>query len=264
VLTVIGCGNPLRSDDGVGSHVVAELARRLGAPADGAFQLIDAGTDGMSVMFRARGSSGLILVDACQSDAAPGTVYTVPGDQFDAPPDPGFNLHEFRWSHALHAGRRIFGEAFPADVTVYLVEAASLARGIGLSAAVERAAAEVADRIAARLRDLADAEASRVGLRLCRGALHLERAVHDRFFAGLSTVVLLRRDRDLLIMPVRHAAAGGTLIKIRNAQGDRVIDAVDFCRAQGLEDPAERTLIAAWDSEAAALRVSGIFEMTAN
>ena len=52
----------------------------------------------------------------------------------------------------MHAGRRIFGAAFPSDLTVYLIEAASLQLGTELSPAVERAVAQVCERIAKRIR----------------------------------------------------------------------------------------------------------------
>ncbi|HVY99799.1 MAG TPA: hydrogenase maturation protease [Dongiaceae bacterium] len=264
MLTVIGCGNPIRSDDGVGCHVAGVLLRRFGAASNGAFQVFDAGTDGMGVMFRARGSSGLILVDACRSDAEPGTIYAVPGDMLAEVPAAGLNLHEFRWNHALHAGRQIFGAAFPSDVTVYLIESVRLDHGLGLSPAVERAASEVAGRIADRLQALAGAEPADATERaaelvLSRGMLQVRRGVYDRYFPGLSTVVLLRRGFDLLVMPVHHAASGGYMMKIRNAEGDRVIDAADFFRAYGLDGPGERRLTARWRRDDAALAVADLF-----
>jgi hypothetical protein len=101
-----------------------------------------------------------------------------------------------------------------------------------------------------------DAIAACVTLR--RGALYLPAAVCERYFAGLSTVILLRDDIDLLIMPVRHAAAGGYLLKIRNARGDRVVDAPDFFRAYAAGVAEEWTLPAVWHSDQAALAVSDV------
>ena len=60
---------------------------------------------------------------------------------------PTLNLHDFRWDHALYAGRRIFREHFPEDVIVLLIEAETLDLGIGLSAAVSSAVAKVAARV---------------------------------------------------------------------------------------------------------------------
>ena len=96
---------------------------------------------------------------------------------------------------------------------------------------------------------------------LTRGSLYIRRAVYDCHFAGLETVMLLRRDDDLLILPVRHAAAGGFLLKFRNIVGDRVVNAPDFFRAQGIEDHISRELSVTWATDDAALIASGIFAM---
>lgn len=142
-LAVIGCGNLNRSDDGVGVVVARRLKQWLDeAPRDGV-AVFDAGTGGMEVMFQARGAAALILVDACTSGSTPGSIFKLPGRELAKRPEPGYSLHDFRWDHALYAGRTIFGDAFPRDVTVYLVEAASLSLGLQLSRAVSDAVDQV-------------------------------------------------------------------------------------------------------------------------
>jgi hydrogenase maturation protease len=146
-IAVIGCGNPTRGDDGAGPEVVRALASR-GLATDARVRLLDAGTDGMAVMFAARGCSTLVVIDACRSGADPGAVFEVPGHALAHAHQPSLTLHDFRWDHALHAGRRIYGDAFPQDVTVLLIEAATTEYGMDLSPAVAHAAATVADRVA--------------------------------------------------------------------------------------------------------------------
>jgi hydrogenase maturation protease len=143
LIAVIGCGNPNRSDDGVG----IEVARRLAPRARPELQILDAGTDGMAVMFAARGCKTLILVDACTTGASPGTLFQVPAEQLAVPHRPSYTLHDFRWDHALYAGRKMFDAGFPTDLTVLLIEASSIALGIGLSAEVSAAAARAVERI---------------------------------------------------------------------------------------------------------------------
>jgi hydrogenase maturation protease len=150
LIAVIGCGNPARSDDGFGPEVV----RRLAPYAGPGVVVRDAGTDGMAVMFAARGCTTLIVVDACMTGCAPGTLFELPAEAVRAPHRPGITLHDFRWDHALHAGRAMYGDAFPTDVTVLLVEVGSLTFGFGLSPAVEpavdQAVARIAELLAAR------------------------------------------------------------------------------------------------------------------
>jgi hydrogenase maturation protease len=149
LIAVIGCGNPSRSDDGFGGQVVRRLAARAGPRVN----ILDAGTDGMRVMFGARGCTTLVVVDACRTGAAPGTLFEVPADVVAAPHTPSLTLHDFRWDHALHAGRVMYGAEFPSDVTVFLAEAGSLALGLELTPEVQRAVDETVTRIERLLAD---------------------------------------------------------------------------------------------------------------
>lgn len=136
MLCVIGCGNSTRSDDGVGVFVAQKLQAYLQQQPCVHARVFDAGTAGMDVMFQARGARKLIIVDASKSGSDAGAIFKVPGRELETMPDPGYSLHDFRWQHALAAGRRIFGADFPTDVTVYLVEVDSLSFGLDLSPSV--------------------------------------------------------------------------------------------------------------------------------
>jgi hydrogenase maturation protease len=151
-VAVIACGNPTRTDDGVGAEVLRRLAAG-GCGADPArVKLLDAGTDGVAVLFAARGCRRLIVVDACRSGSEPGAVFEIPGSELAETPARPLATHDFRWEDAIAAGRRIFRDEFPGEVTVFLIEAQSLDFGIGLTPIAWAAAAKVADRIATLLR----------------------------------------------------------------------------------------------------------------
>lgn len=141
---VIGCGNPNRTDDGAGPYVARLLN---GYDLGESVAVYDAGTDGMGVMYQAKGCERLIIVDAKAPESQPGAIYEVPGDVLESPPNNSLNLHDFRWDHALFAGRKIYGDDFPTDVTVLLIEAKSLDMGLELSPEVEAAGRLVAERI---------------------------------------------------------------------------------------------------------------------
>ena len=154
MIAVVGCGNTNRSDDGAGPCVIGALRARPDLASDKEVQLLDAGTDGIAVLLAARGCDQLILIDACQPLGAPGTIHEVAGKDLEPGQERPFNLHDFRWDHALHAGRRIYGESFAGDITVYLIEAQTLHLGLDLSppvnTAVARLAASIADHLRAR------------------------------------------------------------------------------------------------------------------
>jgi hydrogenase maturation protease len=160
MIVVIGCGNPNRLDDGAGIEVLRLLeARGLGRDAQHV-RLLAAGTDGMATMFAARGCRTLIVVDACRSGSEPGAVFEVPGDELEQRHQPSLNLHDFRWDHALFAGKKIFREQFPSDVVVMLIEVHTTELGIGLSEPVSSGVAKVTDRVEGLIRSrlLAQAE----------------------------------------------------------------------------------------------------------
>jgi hypothetical protein len=92
------------------------------------------------------------------------------------------------------------------------------------------------------------------------GRLYFAQPAFERYLAGSGGVVLLREARDLLVLPVRHSAAGGFIPKIRNAAGDRVVNAADFFREQGLEKDANWSGGIAWNEERAALVLYEFFE----
>ncbi len=144
-LAIIGCGNPTRSDDGVGVEVVQRL---LAGTVPAGVAVIDAGTAGMDVMFRVRGAERVIIVDACRSSSDAGAIFRLAGREAMTPTEHGFTLHGLRWDHALYAGCKMFGESFVDRTEVLLIEAGSLDYGLELSAPVQAAAQRVAHMLA--------------------------------------------------------------------------------------------------------------------
>jgi hypothetical protein len=98
-------------------------------------------------------------------------------------------------------------------------------------------------------------------VRLKRGSLYFSREVYDRYFPRLETIILLRRSDDLVILPVRHAAAGGYVLKLRNSAGDRVVHAPDFFRENGVADEIEAELAVFWSTESAGLLATKVFSL---
>jgi len=147
VLTIIGCGNSNRTDDGVGVYVAQSLLRDLREAPKNEVRIFDAGTGGIDVMFHARGSSRLIIIDAGKTGSEAGAIYEVPGEELVGEREPSYSLHDFRWDHAIYAGRKIFRDDFPDEVTVFLIEAASLDIGLELSETVKRSADIVLERL---------------------------------------------------------------------------------------------------------------------
>ena len=142
---IIGCGNLLRGDDGVGPEVVRRLTAR-GLP-DGV-GCIDAATAGIDIALWMRSVPHVIVVDACCSGSAPGTLIELRGAELEhLPPPSGISLHALRWDHALAFARWRLAEEYPAEVTALLIEGERFEHGEPLSPAVEEAVERVCGRI---------------------------------------------------------------------------------------------------------------------
>ena len=153
MLSIIGCGNPNRKDDGVGVYVAQALLSWVAKQTLPNISIYDAGTAGMDVMFKARGSDALIIIDANLSESEPGSLFIVPGEELANVPEPSYNLHDFRWDNAIYAGKKIYQDEFPENIKVYLIEAESVELGLGLSQSVQDTADHVIEKIKQQITD---------------------------------------------------------------------------------------------------------------
>lgn len=80
-ILVLGLGNTLLTDDGVGIHVVHAIQRSNAATP---LTCIDGGTIGLSLLPEVEAARALILVDAAEIGAAPGAIAVFEGDAMDA------------------------------------------------------------------------------------------------------------------------------------------------------------------------------------
>jgi hypothetical protein len=94
-----------------------------------------------------------------------------------------------------------------------------------------------------------------------QGRLYIAREAYDRYLPGTSTVILLRNEDDLLVLPVSSAVAGGYIMKIRNAAGDRVVNGADFFRDQGIGDDQHWQGVSDWCQSYAGIRLYELFRM---
>jgi hypothetical protein len=210
-----------------------------------------------------------VIIDAASSGSEPGAIFEVPGHELENRPKPSYTLHDFRWDHALYAGRQIWADGFPADVTVFLIEAATLGYGLDLTPKVAQAVEVVTSRIAAMVAAYCDAETGRthdapqksnaLPIRVYRDHIYIAAAVFEAHLSQVRSVALLREADDLLIFPIATAEAGGFLVKQVNARGDRAIHAADFFRLNAIDDTLDILIDACPRAAIAGFLVEGLF-----
>ena len=145
---ILGFGNPVRADDGVGIYVIEQLQHRLGTRDD--LSLFDMGTSAFEVLFKIRGHERIILVDAVvNTDEPVGTLYKVPAAELEAQieDDPLVFLHGLKWNQALSYARKMLGTDYPEDIEVYLVSIESTRFNVGMSEAAIAAGDRLVDII---------------------------------------------------------------------------------------------------------------------
>lgn len=129
-LTVLGLGNLLLSDEGVGVHAI----RALEKDSPPGVVLLDGGTGGQDLFFWIEGAAALIVVDSIDCGAEPGTLFRFRPQDLDlgsaAVP---YSLHEMRLPEIL----RMAEDAGRLPPTVILaVQVGTTDWGLELSPAV--------------------------------------------------------------------------------------------------------------------------------
>lgn len=127
---ILGLGNLLLSDEGVGVHAARALAERK-LPPD--VSVVEAGTAFLDVLPEIENADRILLIDAMEAGGAPGSIYRVPFDQCRHP-EMLASLHGFDMSRVLFMA----GNTRAPEVTVFGVEPAKIEWGTELSPAVQR------------------------------------------------------------------------------------------------------------------------------
>ena len=140
----IGVGNDCRCDDGVGLHIVRELARRVGDIA----KCIEASGEGARLIELWSGAGIVVLFDAvCAPGAIAGQVLRIDAVATRIPaPWFQFSSHLFGVAEAVEMARTI--GRLPESLTIYGIQGECFETGESLSDAVRRTAKDLVRRIA--------------------------------------------------------------------------------------------------------------------
>lgn len=75
---VLGLGNPMAGDDGIGAHIARQLRGHPRLPPD--TDVLECGTDLLRLSHELDGRAWVLLVDALLDPAAPGVLHRFDGD----------------------------------------------------------------------------------------------------------------------------------------------------------------------------------------
>ena len=126
---VLGVGNKLMSDEGVGVHVIERLAANYDLPKE--VQLLDGGTLGMDLLYYLEGIENLLLVDAVETHKEAGTIIRLEGEDVPAFLDLKISPHQLGVPDMLAAAR--LKDLYPKRLVLWGIQPELMEIGLDLS-----------------------------------------------------------------------------------------------------------------------------------
>ncbi len=114
---VLGLGNLVHADDGVGIHAIQRLQRDSRVPAG--VVLIDGGTQGLNLIPHISGCQRLLVIDAVDVGKEPGTLIRLEGSALETLPGKP-SVHQLGFADLMIA-LKLLGES-PEEVVVLGVQ----------------------------------------------------------------------------------------------------------------------------------------------
>lgn len=114
---VLGLGNLIHADDGVGVHAIEKLRADPRIPAD--VTLMDGGTQGLSLLPHISGFDRLLAIDAVDVGEKPGTIVRLEGAALEKLPGKP-SVHQLAFAD-LTIAMRLLGEV-PEEIVVLGVQ----------------------------------------------------------------------------------------------------------------------------------------------
>jgi hydrogenase maturation protease len=147
---VLGIGNVLLSDEGVGVHAIKALAQRYEETKQ--VEIVDGGTAGMELFPLLEGAHHLIVVDAIRCGQPPASIVRLEGEQVPAYFKTKLSPHQVGLSDVLAA--LAFKGTIPGQVVLIGVQPVKLSLGMDLSPEVNARLEEVVSMVQAELAKL--------------------------------------------------------------------------------------------------------------
>jgi hydrogenase maturation protease len=128
-IVVLGIGNILLSDEGIGVRVVEALEERYAMPPE--IEVVDGGTAGTVLYEYIESVDHLIIVDACLMDLPPGSVGRLVGDEVPAFFQTKISPHQLGLSDLLAAAT--LTDRSPKNLILIGIEPESIDTGMELT-----------------------------------------------------------------------------------------------------------------------------------
>ena len=128
-IQLIGLGNILLMDEGVGVHAVQALKRSFDFSED--ISLLDGGTLGLDLLPYVEGVEKILFIDAVDFKQEPGTLTIMEDDEIPSFLRPALSFHQVGLSDLLFASK--FRGTSPSKITLIGIQPEKIETGLTLS-----------------------------------------------------------------------------------------------------------------------------------
>lgn len=132
-ITILGIGNTLYTDEGLGVHALTPLEEIY--RMDEQVNVVDGSTDGMSLLGPVEDTDYLIVIDAINAGKEGGSIIELHGNDIPAYYGIKMSIHQLGFQEVLLASK--LREKYPKHIVMLGMQPDSLELGIGLSATNE-------------------------------------------------------------------------------------------------------------------------------
>lgn len=139
---VLGLGNILLQDDGIGVYVVRRLLERYALP-DGV-EALDGGVRGLALMPYLEGVDRLLIIDAVKTGQPPGTLIRLAGDDIATSLGPKLSPHQEGLADILWVAKCV--GPCPQEIVLWGVQPLALDTGLDMSPPVAAQLDALVDR----------------------------------------------------------------------------------------------------------------------
>ncbi len=117
---VLGIGNPILGDDGVGVHVAQELAELI---EDDAITVEDASTSGLNLLDIIPGYDKVIIIDAIMTEEGElGEIYRLRPEDFFKSVHLTTSMHDANLPTVIEMGNKLIPEEMPHEIVIFAIK----------------------------------------------------------------------------------------------------------------------------------------------
>jgi len=117
---ILSIGNPILGDDGIGFHVVKQLAKRIN---DENIDVMAANTSGLGLLGNIAGYDKVIIIDAVETESGDiGRIYKLGLEDLVNTVSQASWPHGINFATAIEVGKKLLAEQMPKEIVIFAIE----------------------------------------------------------------------------------------------------------------------------------------------